>query len=193
MKKVFVLFVFLSLGGLLPFADTSLDPKLRKAGAEEKKEAVKMNSKLEKLVGKWKGTCKTWFEPGKLADESPIEGEFRLILNGKFIRHSYTGAIMQKARSGEETIVRNSITENFEVVWFDSFHMNYAIMVSSGKETEKGFSVKGEYDTGKSTPRWGWQTDYEFSSDDKLTITAYNISPEGESSKATETVYERVK
>ncbi len=45
---------------------------------------------FKKLIGKWKGDVKTWFEPGKLADESTVVGEFTPLLEGKFIRHSYS-------------------------------------------------------------------------------------------------------
>ena len=38
---------------------------------------------LNKLVGIWKGTCKTWFEPEVLADESDIDGSIQPVLNGK--------------------------------------------------------------------------------------------------------------
>lgn len=89
---------------------------------------------LGNCVGKWRGTVKTWFEPGKLADESKVSGEIVSLLNGNFFRHTYEGSMKGKPRHGEET---------------------------------KDF--------------------------DHLTITAYNIMPDGQESKAVETVYERVK
>jgi len=39
---------------------------------------------------------------------------------------------------------------------------------------------------------WGWRTVTELTDNDTLVITAYNISPEGQEDKATETVYKRV-
>ncbi|HEV3021313.1 MAG TPA: DUF1579 family protein, partial [Pirellulales bacterium] len=47
------------------------------------------NDLLKSLVGSWEGTCRTWFEPGKLADESPVTGKIRPILDGRFFRHEY--------------------------------------------------------------------------------------------------------
>ena len=31
---------------------------------------------LKSMVGSWEGTCRTWFMPGKLADESTVKEKF---------------------------------------------------------------------------------------------------------------------
>lgn len=40
---------------------------------------------------------------------------------------------------------------------------------------------------------WGWRTNIEIISPEKIVLTAYNISPDGDETKATEIVYEKVK
>ena len=68
---------------------------------------------LSSLIGSWEGTCRTWFEPGKLADESTVKGTIRPLLGELFVRHEYTGTIQGKPRHGDETIAFNSVTKKF--------------------------------------------------------------------------------
>jgi hypothetical protein len=159
---------------------------------QQKAPRLSQRELFEKLTGKWEGTCRTWFEPDKLADESKVTGEIVRVLNAQFVRHTYKGTIQGKPRHGEELIGYNSITRTFQSSWVDDFHMNYAIMFSQGGALHRGFGVRGEYDVGEKQSKWGWRTEYNLVDDDHLIITAYNIPPNGVEYKAMETAYRRI-
>ena len=147
---------------------------------------------LNKLVGRWQGTCRIWFDPDVLANTAAINGEFETLLNGRFVRHVYDTEVEGKPTVGEETIGYNAITEQWQVAWIDSYHMRSAIMWSEGEGTKNGFSVIGGYDVGPDERPWGWRTVYKLIDNDHLMITAYNITPDGLEAKGVETVYARV-
>jgi hypothetical protein len=152
------------------------------------------HQQLSRLVGEWEGTTKTWFDPAKLEDESPVTGTMKLILDGRFIMHEYIGSLGGKSLTGMAIYGYNLDTEKFQCAWIDSFHNGSAIMFSQGEKGGRDISVLGSYAyvTPEIEQHWGWRTNLEIISDTEIIITAFNISPEGEEARATETIYKKV-
>ncbi|MET0405950.1 MAG: DUF1579 domain-containing protein, partial [Cystobacter sp.] len=137
-----------------------------------------LHHSLQRLVGEWEGTTRTWFEPDKLADESPWRGTLRAVLGGRFVVYEYEGSLQGKPLAGMALVGYHLDQDRYEMAWVDTFHCGTSIMFSTGASTGQGPRVLGGYGPPEG-PRWGWRTEVQLPEPDLLVITHFNIPPDG--------------
>ena len=154
-----------------------------------------MHNQLHRLTGNWQGLMKTWFGTDNLVNEATITGSIRPVLDGKYMMHEYKSSFENKPFEGIALYGYDLTLKRFQSAWIDSFHTGTAIMFSEGERENKDFKMLGSYAyvTPETEQHWGWRTHIDLVSDDEVIITAYNIEPDGEESKATEIVYRKIK
>src|SRR3990172_11607108 len=141
------------------------------------------------LAGEWEGTARTWFEPGKLADESPIAGTIRSVLGGRFVVHEYRGSLIGEPLEGIAILGYDLHRGRWQTAWIDTCHTGTQLMLAEGGGDEP--SVVGGYPDPSGGSDWGWRTEVELADADTLVITHFNVTPAGEEAKAVEIEYRR--
>lgn len=152
---------------------------------------------LSNMAGEWAGITKTWFEPDKLSDESPMTGKITSVLGGRFVMHEYNGMMQGKPFDGISIYGYDLNEDKFKASNIDSFHNGTNIMLLNGEEgNQTDIKVLGSYSykvSPEETQHWGWRIEITQPDKDNMILTIYNITPEGLEAKGVETVYKRVK
>lgn len=144
------------------------------------------------LDGEWMGTNVTWFEPEVVADASPIRARVRALPGEAAASYTYDSSLQGRPFTGAALFAFDSFGGRVDGAWSDSFHMSTNLMVSHGDGNALGFSLLGSYRVPGGGPAWGWRTVFELDGD-RLTVTAFNITPAGDEARAVQASYERVR
>jgi len=148
---------------------------------------------LQNLVGRWKGTTKTWFEKDVLVDETETIAQISSLLDGRFISYDYQGSLQGKPIKGKMIIGFDIPYQKFTFSWIDSFHMGTQIMQAIGNAAENGFSILGAYGNPEYGDQlFGWRTQLDILNSDQIIFSAFNIMPGEEETKAIEAVLNRI-
>ena len=145
-------------------------------------------ARLLRLAGAWKGETRVWLEPGAEPDVSSIEGTLQGLLHDRFLTFTYQGTFGGDALEGMMLVGLHRELAQAELTWVDTFHTGTAQMPCKGPLTDDGFSVLGAYsyvDEHGTVTTWGWRMVWVWN-DDALTITMYNVTPEGHEAKGVE-------
>ncbi len=137
------------------------------------------HARLQRLVGSYAGTAKTFIEPGKPPLEASIEGQLDAILGGRYVRFEYSSSLSGEPLAGGLTLGFDLTEKRWMAVWLDSFHTGTAPMFSTG-DGGAPLSVLGSYAFEGAESRWGWRTEVHDEALPTLTLRMFNIAPSGE-------------
>ena len=146
---------------------------------------------LGALVGEWEGPHRLWIQPGDLHEETVMRGTIRALLGGAFVVHDYSWSVDGEPQEGVALLGFDLRRGEFVSSWIDSWHNGTALMQMTGTATGRPVAVVGSYDAPDGPP-WGWRIEYDARPPDRLTITHYNITPDGAEAKAVEVEYSRL-
>jgi len=135
---------------------------------------------LQKFVGQWEATTKTWTNPGKepAVSNGPATGE--LLLGGRYVKMSYKGTMMGMPFEGFGIHAYDNHIEKYLSTWVDN--MGTGIMFSTGIVDASGkvLTEIAEIDdifTGKKAKA---KTVTTFVNPDKFIMEMFMVSPQGE-------------
>lgn len=142
---------------------------------------------LAGLVGAWTGPTLTWLDPDGLPESSTWKGEVAPLLEGRFVRFTYTAALLGKPHAGELTVGFDKTRGRWTATWMDGFHNGTAIMALSGEGPVP--DVRGSYSAAGEV--WGWRVRITPEADGTLAIEHWNVSPGGGEDRALTTRLKR--
>ncbi|HTV26070.1 MAG TPA: DUF1579 family protein [Polyangiaceae bacterium] len=142
---------------------------------------------LPRFVGAWRGTTRLWLDADGDPEQSTTELSAELILGGRWLRLEYRGTACGEPHAGEMLIGFHKDGAEYQLAWIDSFHTASGIMLFTGPHAGGDVvNVLGSYTAGGQ--RWGWRNVLRRLSPGELAIESFNISPEGQESKAIATL-----
>lgn len=151
-----------------------------------------MSDFTESLIGQWRGTVRTWFDPEAEAIENEISGTFRRALGNGALLHEYRSQVGDRRADGVALIGIDIATNRHCVSWVDTFHTGSNVMLFAAEDRaiEDGVSLHGAYAAGDET--WRWRIVIRVAGADEARIEHFNITPDGEEGRAIEIVYRRL-
>jgi hypothetical protein len=112
------------------------DPAKIAAAYEKAGTPGEEHRQLQKMVGKWNLTMKSWMLPNQPARESKGTAEVKPILGDRFVEMKVNATFMEKPLTGVSTLGYDNTKKKFVGTWIDS--MSTGIMRSEGTADSSG-------------------------------------------------------
>lgn len=117
-------------------AGKDLDPQAMMAAYEKAGEPTEQHKLLQRSVGKWTITIKSWMDPNQPPMESKGTAEGRALLGGRFVQQDVVCDMMGKPFSGVSVNGYDRGKKKFVGTWIDS--MSTGVMRSEGTTDASG-------------------------------------------------------
>lgn len=178
------------------------------ARAEEKKDAAaeamaKMMEKLQpgkeheglkKLEGAYDVAVKMWMEPGKDPAEGKASAEFKMVMNGRYLKQEYKGDMMGKPYTGNGFDGYDRVTGKYTSVWMDDFGTSMMSVTGTSKDGGKTVEYVGEQgDCMNEGKMVKLRCVHKTVSDDQFVFEMYHTGSDNKEVKDMELTYSRKK
>lgn len=198
LRDSLVVLAVLALGVLAASADDkkpAADPAQDKAMMEAWMKFAtpgEAHKKMAALEGSWDAKVKQWMAPGAPPSESAATADFKMILGGRYMTQSFSGAMMGQPFSGYGVSGYDNAKKATQTVWMDTFGTAMLSMTggwdASGALTETG--TMDDFMTGKPMTVKGQM---RVADNDHMTYEMWMTGPDGKMFKDLEINYTRKK
>jgi len=143
MKRILSVFPVLFVLGSFSFAGEPA-PGGEAPAWMEKFQPGKEHEAFKKLEGSYDVAVKMWEDPTKPPTESKATAEFKMVLNGRWLKLEYKGEIMGKLFTGLGYDGFDRTTGKYVSVWMDDFSTTMMHSTGTSKDSGKTIEYTGE-------------------------------------------------
>lgn len=134
---------------------------------------------LEPFVGEWNVKAKFWMDPSAPAEESTATAKTEWIMDGRYQRMKYEGDFMGNRFNGESISGYNKVTGEYFATWIDSMSTGMSTSRGSASSDGKTFTYHGEYDDPMTGGKMKSREVIQVHSNDRFTMTGYQLKDDG--------------
>jgi hypothetical protein len=158
----------------------------------KKFEPGKEHAELKKLEGSYDVDVKMWMDPSQPPMQSKGSAEFKMVMNGRFLRQDYKGDMMGQPFTGIGHDGYDNVLKKYVSTWMDDFSTGIMYMQGESKDGGKTIEVSGEQGCPMTDKPIKMRTVHKKIDDNKFVFEMYN-TVDGKETKGMELTYTRKK
>lgn len=147
--------------------------------------------RLLALAGTWRGVSRLQDPETSQPEDSDSTLTVAPVLHDTFALLTYTWAYHGTPQEGLLLIGYQAAVAVVTAYWADTWHMGDQVMTCEGTvDGEGGLALRGSYGAPPNQV-WGWRIELTQRDDRTLTLTMYNVTPDGQEALAVEAAFMR--